>query len=107
MGESETAAELKKRAETLRSAARRARTAAHGLGSYLDNEVKQAAGSGKDRITIWEGPYAELTTAKLQAHSRTLHTMASDLVADARRWDSEARNLDERANHAAKHKSGH
>lgn len=107
MGESETAAELRGRAETLRSAARRARTAAHGLGSYLDNEVKQAAGTGKGRIAIWKGPYAESTTAKLQLHSRTLRRMASDLVADARRWDSEARNLDERTKHAAKRKSGH
>ncbi|MFE2379456.1 hypothetical protein [Streptomyces sp. NPDC059398] len=107
MGESETPAELKKRAETLRSAARRARTAAHGLGSYLDKEAKKAAGRGKGRTEIWRGPYAESTTAKLQLHSRTLHTMANDLVADSRRWDGEARNLDERAKHASRHNSGH
>ncbi|WP_328538153.1 hypothetical protein [Streptomyces sp. NBC_00344] len=107
MAEADSSAELKNRAETLRSAARRARTAAHSLGTYLDSEVKQAAGTGKGRIAIWKGPYASSTTATLQQRSRALHKMADELVADARRWDNDARDLDERAKHAAKHQSGH
>ncbi|MEV8569339.1 hypothetical protein AB0436_27775 [Streptomyces sp. NPDC051322] len=106
MGDTDTSAELKRRAETLRSAARRARTAAHGLGTYIDSEVKQAAGTGKDRIRIWQGPFADSTTSTLQQRSRALRKMADDLVADAKRWDSEARHLDDRASHAAEHQSG-
>jgi hypothetical protein len=40
MGDAESQAELRGRAEALRSAAQRARTAAQGLGMYLDGTFK-------------------------------------------------------------------
>jgi hypothetical protein len=94
----ESAKELKQRAETLRDAARRARQAASGLGSYLDGPVKKATATGKDRI--WTGSWAEETTTALQARGSTLHTMASALLTDAKRWVTEAEKLEERAKHA-------
>ncbi|KIZ15419.1 hypothetical protein [Streptomyces natalensis] len=87
--------ELKKRAETLRSCARRARTAARAMGTFLDREVKQATGYGDG--LIWSGPYATNTIATLKQRKADLQRMAADLTADAGRWEKEAERLEERA----------
>ncbi|MFE1293184.1 hypothetical protein [Streptomyces sp. NPDC058731] len=91
----ETPAQLKKRAEDLRECARRARRIAGTLGPYLDNAVKQATPA------IWKGPFAQRSTATLDARKGSLHSMAGDLMADAQRWETEARNLDDQAARAA------
>ena len=95
----ESPADLRTRAETLRTCAKQARTAAHAMGTYLDGEVKTATGSGD--ALIWIGPYATDTTGTLQQRQSTLRRMASELVGDAKRWETEAGLLDERA------KTGH
>ena len=104
MGSADSAPDLRRRAETLREAARRARVAARGLGTYLDSVVRQATGTGTDEI--WKGSYADSTSATLRQRSNSLHTMAGELLADAKRWDTAADTLDEHARHAAKPKSG-
>ncbi|SDN53601.1 hypothetical protein [Actinacidiphila guanduensis] len=104
MGDDDSAAELRRRAGVLRDAARRARNAAAGLGTYLDGPVKKASATGKDQI--WKGPWAESTTKTLSSRSSTLHTMAADLLADAKRWVTEAGRLEDRAKDADK-KGGH
>ncbi|MER6382300.1 hypothetical protein [Streptomyces sp. NPDC001250] len=96
----ESPAQLKKRADDLRECARKARTLAWSLGPYLDNVVTQATPA------IWKGPFAEASTATLGARKGSLHSMASDLMADARRWETEARNLDEEAAKAKTDKPG-
>ncbi|WP_327296316.1 MULTISPECIES: hypothetical protein [unclassified Streptomyces] len=96
MPDKESPAQLHKRADTLRTCARQARHAAHEMGTYLDREAKQASGTGDD--LIWIGPYATDTTGTLQARKSALHRMASDLIADARRWETEAMHLEEKAN---------
>ena len=88
----------------LASAAQRARTAAQGLGTYLDSEVTRAGATGKDQI--WKGIYALSVAATLSQRRSTLQTMASDLVADAARWGTEADKLDERAKQAGKKPAG-
>ncbi|MFD7875313.1 hypothetical protein ACFV5G_14620 [Streptomyces sp. NPDC059766] len=92
----ETPAQLRKRAEDLRECARKARALAGSLGGYLDNAVKQATPA------IWKGPFADTSTATLGARKKSLDSMAGDLMADARRWETEAHNLDEEAAKAAK-----
>ncbi|WP_335981719.1 MULTISPECIES: hypothetical protein [Streptomycetaceae] len=87
----ETPAQKKQRANDLRDCARDARTIAGSLGPYLDSAVAQA-NSG-----IWKGPYAETTTAMLGSRKSTLHQMASDLVADAKRWENAAQTLEDEA----------
>ncbi|MFE9449086.1 hypothetical protein [Streptomyces sp. NPDC006739] len=96
----ETPAQLQKRAEDLRECARRARALAGSLGPYLDNAVRQATPA------IWQGPFAEASTATLGARKGSLASMAGDLMADARRWETEARNLDEQAAQAKTNKPG-
>ncbi|MEU6070373.1 MULTISPECIES: hypothetical protein [Streptomyces] len=96
----ETPAQLKKRADDLRECARRARTIAGSLGPYLDNAVTQAAPA------IWKGPFAEASTATLGTRKSSLHSMASDLITDARRWETEANNLDDQARKAQSNKPG-
>lgn len=93
-GSAETPEQLKKRAEDLRECARTARKVAGSLGPYLDAAVTSAA------PTIWTGPYATSTTGMLGARKSTLHQMASDLMRDAGRWDSEAHSLDDQATKA-------
>ena len=83
MTDKESPADLRSRAETLRSCAKRARTAARAMGTYLDGEVKTATATGE--ALIWIGPYATDTTATLQQHQSALQRMASELVADANR----------------------
>ncbi|MEW1865144.1 hypothetical protein OG896_14075 [Streptomyces sp. NBC_00669] len=92
----ETPEQLKQRATDLRDCARTARKLAGSMGPYLDNAVGQA------KAGIWHGPYATSTTSMLVARKTTLHRMASDLVADASRWETEAQALDDQA--AAKKK---
>jgi hypothetical protein len=89
----ETPAQKKQRAADLRSCAARARTLASSLGDYLTSTVKQATAGPP----IWQGPYAQRTTADLAGSHRTLGTMANDLLADARRWTSEADRLEDEA----------
>ncbi|UXY29194.1 hypothetical protein [Streptomyces sp. HUAS TT20] len=96
----ETPAQLKKRADDLRECARRARTLAGSLGPYLDKAVSQATPA------IWKGPFADASTATLGARKSSLHSMASDLMADARRWETEASNLDDEARKAQSSKPG-
>lgn len=96
----ETPEQLKKRAEDLRECARTARTLAGSLGLYLDKVVGQATPA------IWKGPFADSSTAQLGARRNSLHSMASDLMADAARWETEARNLDDQASKAKHAKTG-
>ncbi len=97
----ETPAQLKQRAEDLRTCARNARRIAGGLGPYLDKAAGEATPD------IWTGPYAEATTAMLGARKTSLHTMASDLTADAARWEAHARSLDDQAADKQKKPGGH
>jgi hypothetical protein len=102
----ETPAQKKKRADDLRDCARRAKTLASSLGSYLDKTVGQATANPP----IWTGPYAQSTTMTLAQRQNTLRTMAGDLLQDAARWHAEATRLDDEATkdaaHAAKNPSG-
>jgi hypothetical protein len=86
--------ELQRRADGLRDCARRARWIAQTLGPYLDSEVERAE---QRDPAIWQGPYADSTTATLSERKRTLNDMAEALVADADRWAAEATALEERA----------
>jgi hypothetical protein len=108
----EEAAELKKRAERLRGCAREARSIARRLGPYLDDAVKKASPraadfrTGGDEGAIWQGPFADDCTAKLQQRQRTLNGMATSLLADATRWESQADELDRQAKEKDKAKAG-
>ncbi|MDT0613577.1 hypothetical protein [Streptomyces lancefieldiae] len=112
MGPSEDAAELKKRAEQLRECAREARTLARRLGPYLDDAVKKATPratgfrTGDDKGAIWQGPFADECTAKLQQRRHTLNGMGTALLADATRWESQADELDRQAKEKDKAKTG-
>jgi hypothetical protein len=90
------AAELKKRAERLRDCAREARSVAGRLGRYLDDAVKKATPRG-DKGAIWQGPYADQCTTALQKRQSSLSRLARSLLADAKRWESEATDLDRKA----------
>lgn len=108
----EDAAELKKRAERLRGCAREARSIARRLGPYLDDAVKKATPraaafrTGGDEGAIWQGPFADECTAKLQQRQKSLNGMASSLLVDATRWESQADELDRQAMEKAKAKAG-
>lgn len=103
MSAEETPAQKKQRAADLRAAAARARTLASSLGDYLTTTVKQATADPP----VWQGPYAQQTTADLTGRHRTLGTMAADLLADAKRWVFEAERLeDEAAKDGAKAPAG-
>ncbi|MGW4020572.1 hypothetical protein [Streptomyces sp. NPDC005009] len=109
--DADSGAELKKRAERLRECAREARTLARSLGPYLDGVVKKAtpragsrAGDGAD--AIWQGPFADDCTARLQQRQRTLNGMGGALLADATRWENQADELDRQAKEKDKAKTG-
>ncbi|MCX5248165.1 hypothetical protein OG895_23645 [Streptomyces sp. NBC_00201] len=108
----EDAAELKKRAENLRGCAREARSIARRLGPYLDDAVKKATPRtdafriGGDEGAIWQGPFADECTAKLQKQQNSLSGMASSLLVDATRWESQADELDRQAKEKDKAKAG-
>jgi hypothetical protein len=108
----ESAAELKKRAERLRDCAREARAIARRLGPYLDDAVKKATPratafrTGGDEGAIWQGPFADECTATLQKRQNSLSGMASSLLADATRWESQADELDRQAKEKDKSKAG-
>ncbi|MFD7512177.1 hypothetical protein ACFV5N_22965 [Streptomyces sp. NPDC059853] len=90
----ESAAELRRRAEKLRECAREARRVAGVLDSYLSTAVTTAQSSDPP---LWKGPYAETTTEELAELQGSLRGMSEALTDDARRWDSAAARLDERA----------
>jgi hypothetical protein len=92
--EDETPEQLRQRAEDLRDCARQARDMATRVGPFIDGEAELAQ---RQDPVIWEGPYAERTTAIIADHRGTLHSMASALMNDATRWENEATELDERA----------
>ena len=99
-GQDETPAQKKERAGQLRDCAARARGIAGALGPYLDKAVNRATANP----SIWTGPYATATTRMLAGHRSSLGTMASDLLADAARWEAEANRLeDEALKDAAQH----
>ncbi|MFJ7176756.1 hypothetical protein ACIQXA_10170 [Streptomyces massasporeus] len=106
------AAELKKRAERLRDCAREARALARKLGPYLDDVVKKATPraaafrTGGDDGAIWQGPFADECTSKLQQRQRTLNSMATALLGDATRWESQADELIRQAGEKDKAKAG-
>ncbi|MEU0999293.1 hypothetical protein [Streptomyces tibetensis] len=100
------AAELKKRAERLRDAAREARTLARRLGPYLDDAVKRATPRSGDEGAIWQGPFADECTAKLQQRQRSLNNMGTALLGDATRWESQADELDRQAGEKDKAHAG-
>ncbi|MGX1838057.1 hypothetical protein [Streptomyces diastaticus] len=107
--DADSEAELKKRAERLRECARQARTLARGLGPYLDDAVKKAtprAAAGAGKGAIWQGPFADECTTKLQQRKRTLNNMGTALMADATRWESQAEELDRQAEKTAKAEAG-
>src|SRR4051794_31773834 len=95
-------AELNKRAEQLRTCARDARKIAGRLGPYLDDVVKKATPravnlAGDTGEAIWLGPFADQCTRTLQDRKGRLSGLASALMADANRWESQARSLDDQA----------
>ncbi|SMQ18134.1 hypothetical protein SAMN06272771_4573 [Streptomyces sp. Ag82_O1-12] len=106
------AAELKKRAERLRDCAREARALARRLGPYLDDAVKKATPraaafrTGGGEGAIWQGPFADECTAKLQQRQRTLNSMGTALLGDATRWESQADELDRQAGEKNKAQAG-
>ncbi|MGY6024982.1 hypothetical protein [Streptomyces spinosirectus] len=108
----EDAAELKKRAGVLRGCAREARSIARRLGPYLDDVVKKATPraaafrTGGDEGAIWQGPFADECTAKLQQRQKSLSGMASSLLTDATRWESQADELDRQAKEKDRAKAG-
>ncbi|MEV7525725.1 hypothetical protein [Streptomyces sp. NPDC091371] len=105
MGEKdgEAAADLKKRAKELRDCAREARSLAARLGPYLDDAVKRATprasvfSGGADQDVIWQGPFADQCTTTLRTHQQSLNGMGTSLLADARRWETQADELDRQA----------
>ena len=105
MGAKDDAQDLTRRAQNLRECAKQARTIARGLGPYLDDVVSKAAPRADDVMTglggpsagspaIWMGPFADQCTATLRQRQSRLASMASALMADATRWESEATRLD-------------
>ncbi|MGV9890313.1 hypothetical protein [Streptomyces sp. NPDC003395] len=105
-------AELKKKAEQLRTCAREARSLARQLGPYLDDVVKRAVPradafrTGGDEGAIWQGPFADECTAKLRQRQGTLNGMGTSLLADATRWEHQADELDQQAKEKDKAKTG-
>lgn len=106
------AADLKRRADKLRACALEARSLARKLGPYLDDAVRKATPrvaafrAGGDEGAIWQGPFADECTAKLQQRQRTLSGMASALLADATRWETQADELEREAKAKDKAKAG-
>ncbi|MFD9355876.1 hypothetical protein [Streptomyces sp. NPDC060031] len=94
----ETPEQLKKRADDLRACARRARAIAKALGPHLDAAAKKAQQADPP---VWRGPFATQSTARIVSRRGTLNQMASALMHDAGRWDTEAGRLDEQAKTAA------
>ncbi|MER5598521.1 hypothetical protein [Streptomyces sp. NPDC002265] len=104
-------AELKRRAEKLRECAREARSLARELGPYLDDAVRKATPraasfrTGGDKGAIWQGPFADESTATLQQRQRSLNRMGTALLADATRWEAQADELERQAKAQDKAKS--
>ncbi|SNX63203.1 hypothetical protein SAMN06272735_5005 [Streptomyces sp. TLI_55] len=108
----EDPAELKRRAAKLRDCAREARSIARRLGPYLDDAVKKATPRAAafridgDEGAIWQGPFADECTVTLQKRQSTLNGMATALLADATRWETQAEELDRQAKEKDKAKAG-
>ncbi|WP_405585056.1 hypothetical protein [Streptomyces sp. NBC_01190] len=113
MGATDDATELKRRADTLRECATQARTIARSLGPYLDAAVSKAAPRGGESRSgaggssgdssggatggnpaIWAGPFADQCTHTLMERQSKLAAMASALLTDSVRWESEATRLE-------------
>ncbi|MFJ6798658.1 hypothetical protein [Streptomyces sp. NPDC091268] len=94
----ETPEQLKKRADDLRACARKARGIAKTLGPHLDAAAKKAQQADPP---VWQGPFATQSTTQIVNRKSTLGQMASALMHDAGRWDTEADRLDEQAKTAA------
>ncbi|WP_328320734.1 hypothetical protein [Streptomyces sp. NBC_00388] len=100
----ETPEQLKKRAGDLRACARKARTLAKKLGPHLDGAAKKARQADPP---LWRGPFATQSTRQITNRKVTLGQMASALMHDAGRWDTEADRLDDEAKTASvKRKTG-
>ncbi|MFE2373901.1 hypothetical protein [Streptomyces sp. NPDC059398] len=100
----ETPEQLKKRAGDLRACARKARSLAKKLGPHLDGAAKKARQTDPP---VWRGPFAAQSTRQIVNRRGTLRQMASALMNDAGRWDTEADRLDDQAKTAsAKRKTG-
>lgn len=83
---------LERRAATLRSAARRARTKARGLATHLDDLLERA----RDE-ELWKGPYPTRATGDLTRHQKRLDHLADELNADADLWVRRAAELEDQA----------
>ncbi|WP_328329914.1 MULTISPECIES: hypothetical protein [unclassified Streptomyces] len=100
----ETPEQLNKRAADLRACARKARTLAKKLGPHLDGAAKKAQQTDPP---LWRGPFATQSTRQIANRKSTLGQMASALMHDAGRWDTEADRLDDEAKAgSAKRKTG-
>jgi hypothetical protein len=115
VGATDDATDLKRRADTLRECATQARTIARSLGPYLDGAVSKATPRGDDMMSwpgsssggnpaIWAGPFADQCTHTLTERQSKLASMASALMTDAIRWESEATRMEGEAK-AAKNTS--
>jgi prophage DNA circulation protein len=90
--EVESPASMRRRAAALRDCAARAKRIAGSLGPYLDAAVATATAE-----KLWQGPFAQQSTARLQAERGKLRAMAQDLVASAHAWQAEAQRLEDDA----------
>ncbi|GAA1636370.1 hypothetical protein GCM10009744_26790 [Kribbella alba] len=80
---------MKKRAQALREAARRAKALAPPLGTHIDKAVTSATADG-----VWHGPYAIESTRSLMQDQKNLRELAADLVVSADSWIREAEKLE-------------
>ncbi|MEV7524660.1 hypothetical protein [Streptomyces sp. NPDC091371] len=99
----ETPEQLRKRANDLRACARKARGLAKTLGPRLDADAKKAQQADPP---VWKGPFATQSTTQIVNRRGTLNQMASALMHDAGRWETEADRLDEQAKTAAAKTTG-
>jgi hypothetical protein len=80
---------MKKRAQALREAARRAKALASPLGTHIDKAVTSATADG-----VWHGLYAIESTRSLLQDQKNLRELAADLVVSADSWIREAEKLE-------------
>jgi hypothetical protein len=83
---------MKKRAQALRAAARKAKALASPLGTHVDAAVTSATADG-----VWHGPYAVDSTRSLREDQKSLRELAADLLASAESWIREAEKLEAEA----------
>jgi hypothetical protein len=80
---------MKRRAQALREAARKAKAMASPLGTHVDQAVTSATEEG-----VWHGPYAVESTRSLLRDQKNLRELAADLVVSADSWIREADKLE-------------